>query len=259
MAVTYRPDYAKFLIHCPSDAWQSYYRTFCAAAHERQYKGDFLKSHKTKRLWFNAENGMETWSLEVWGEWSGIVDVLPVEWLDRLKRFDVRGVVWDATEDSIIAIGQHLQRTITTTNINVYSTKPRSKRDGRDAGGKGFSIGSHKSDLRITAYKRTGEPCAQEYQCSGSMLQSVVEHVKAIWGKTRRTTGPWRTLCSQIEERGSKRMASVFERADIGVYWPTFSRDDAPVLPPIQHEFIPSAEDLAEFDAWKEAFDKLEM
>ena len=88
--VTFRADYAKFLIEAQPEVWNHMYRVFCETSHEMKFAGEFLKSHKTNRLWFNAEKGMETWSLEVWGEWTGIVTRLPADWLLSLKRYDVR-------------------------------------------------------------------------------------------------------------------------------------------------------------------------
>jgi hypothetical protein len=243
--VTFRPDYAKFLIEAQPEVWNHMYRVFCETSHEMKFAGEFLKSHKTNRLWYNAEKGMETWSLEVWGEWAGIVSLLPSDWILSLKRFDVRAVVWDADNDTIITLGQHLQRTVTSHNIHVFSTKPASKRLGRDRGGKGFAIGSHKSDLRITCYKRTGEPVAQEFQCSGAMLTRLKMSAWEWYHKTGKTIDIWRNLSSRVQTEGNKRLVRVLEAAGVGTYWPTVGPSDMPALPPIQSGFIPTTGDFA--------------
>ena len=237
--VQFRPDYAKFLIECEPEVWNHMYRVFCETSHQMKFAGEFLKSHKTNRLWFNGEKGMETWSLEIWGEWAGIVTRLPSDWILSLKRFDVRSIVWDAEKDTIIALGQQLQRTITSHNINVYSTKPATKRLGRDRGGVGFAIGSHKSDLRITCYKRTGEPVAQEFQCTGAMLNRLKLAAWDWYQKTGQTIDPWVNLTKRIEAEGNKRLTRVLEAAGIGTYWPVIGPADIPSLPPIQAGFIP--------------------
>lgn len=247
--VTFRPDYAKFLIEADPDVWNQMYRVFCETSHQMKFAGEFLKSHKTNRLWFNAEKGMETWSLEVWGEWAGIVSRLPADWLLSLKRYDVRAVVWDASAETIVDLGQHLQRNVTSHNIHVYSTKPASKRMGRDRGGKGFAIGSHKSDLRISCYKRTGEPVAQEFQCTGAMLVRLKMAAWKWYHDTGKTIDIWRNLGHRIEVEGNRRLVRVLESAGVGTYWPTIGPHDLPVLPDTQAAFIPELEDLVADDA----------
>ncbi len=247
--VQFRPDYAKFLIEAKPEVWNHIYRTFCETSHEMKFNGEFLKSHKTNRLWFNAEKGMETWSLEVWGEWTGIVYRLPNFWSLWLKRFDVRAIVWDATKDTVLDLGQHLQRNVTSHNINVYNTKPASKRLGRDRGGVGFAIGSHKSDLRITCYKRTSEPVAQEFQCSGAMLQNIITDIVAAGVMDDETRSAWGAIGKRIEVQGNKRLVRVLESSGVGTYWPTIGAEDIPRLPPIQAAFIPEIVDILDDDA----------
>jgi hypothetical protein len=242
--VTFRPDYAKFIFECEPEVWNHIYRVFCETSHEMKFAGEFLKSHKTNRLWFNAQKGFETWTLEVWGEWAGIVTRLPSDWLLSLKRYDVRAIVWDASDDTIIELGQHLQRHVSSHNINVYSTKPASKRLGRDRGGKGFAIGSHKSDLRVTCYKRTGEPVAQEFQVTGAMLNRLKLAAWDWFIKTGKTIDPWRNLGARIEQEGNKRLMRVLESAGVGTYWPTVGAHDIPQLPPTQAAFMVELSDI---------------
>jgi len=241
--VTFRPDYAKFLIECDPDLWHHYYSELNRESHEMKFKGEWLKSHKVNRLWFNRESGYETWSIEIWGEWTGLVDRLPQNWLLFLKRYDVRAIIWDATKDTILDLGQHLQRNISSHNINVYSTRPATKRLGRDRGGVGFAIGSHKSDLRVTCYKRTSEPVAQEFQCSGAMLSRLVTQV---WNDLHTTGGQvnlFKALEREITKQGKRRLERVLEAAGVGTYWPIVGASDLPELPPIQAGFIPEVGD----------------
>lgn len=247
--VTFRPDYAKFMFECEPEVWNHIYRAANETSHLMKFKGEWLKSHKTQRLWYNAEKGTETWTLEIWGEWAGIVEKLPADWLLSLKRYDVRAIVWDATEDTILDLGQHMQRVVTSHNINVYATKPATKRLGRDRGGKGFAIGSHKSDLRITCYKRTGEPVAQEFQCTGAMLARLKLGAWDWYQKTGRTIDIWKNLGKRLEAEGNKRLVVVLERAGIGTYWPTIGAHDMPELPPIQGAFIPEIQDIIDDDS----------
>ena len=244
--VTFRPDYAKFLFECEPEVWNLLYRAFCEQSHEMKFAGEFLKSHKTNRLWFNPQNGYETWSLEIWGEWTGIISKMSPDWILSLKRFDVRAIVWDAGEDTIITLGQHLQRTVTSHNINVYSTKPASKRLGRDRGGKGFAIGSHKSDLRVTCYKRTGEPVAQEFQCTGAMLTRLKLQAWDWYHKTSGTIDIWKNLSNRIQVEGNKRLMRILESAGVGTYWPTVGAHDIPQMPPIQASMLVELSEIAD-------------
>jgi len=246
--VTFRADYAKFLIEAQPEVWNHMYRVFCETSHEMKFAGEFLKSHKTNRLWFNAEKGMETWSLEVWGEWTGIVTRLPADWLLSLKRYDVRAIVWDATKDTILDLGQHLQRNVTSHNVNVFSTKAATKRLGRDRGGVGFAIGSHKSDLRVTCYKRTGEPVAQEFQCTGAMLARLKLGAWDWYHKTSQTIDIWANLGKRIEVEGNKRLMKVLESAGVGTYWPTIGAEDLPRLPPVQSALLVELSEMIDED-----------
>ncbi|MFZ1990860.1 MAG: hypothetical protein WAW96_13945, partial [Alphaproteobacteria bacterium] len=241
--VHYRPDYAKFLVQCPDELWSHYYQALNIASHERKYAGEWLKSHKVNRLHYFPESGMSLWSVDIWGEWTGIVGSLPKEWLGYLKRFDVRSVVWDVTEETVIAVGQHIQRTLTSHNVNVYSTRPASKRLGRDRGGKGFAIGSHKSDLRIACYKRKGEPVAQEFQCSGAMLRRLVKKTLDRAGDVWQVYSIWVALKREIQLAGERRLARALLSAGITQFWHDLGPEDLPQLPPIQVSFGPTPVD----------------
>jgi len=246
--VTFRYDYAKFLIQCPPDMWHQWYQELTRESHEMKASGEWLKSHKTNRLWFNAEAGMETWSIDIWGEWASIIERLPMQWIQYLKRADVRAIVWEATEATIIDIGQHLQKHITSHNVNVYSTKPASKRLGRDRGGKGFAIGSHKSDLRVTVYKRTGEPCAQEFQCSGAMLARCVRECLEQGKYYSGAYSIWEGLKGKIEKAGNQRLQLILEKGGIGTYWPVIGAHNIAPLTPAQSAFIVEASDILDAD-----------
>lgn len=246
--VQFRIDYAKFLIHCEPDRWQTLYQGLNTLSHSRKYAGEWLKSMKVNRLWYNTDSGMETWSIDIWGEWAGIVELLDPHWMNWLKRLDVRAIVWDATADTILDVGQHLQRHTTSHNINVFNTKKASKRLGRDRGGVGFAIGSHKSDLRITTYKRTGEPVAQEFQCSGAMLSRLIGECREQEKFTSSAYSAWAMVTQKIERQGSQRLMRVLENAGIGTYWPVLGLSGVPGLPPVQSAFISAVQDIIDSD-----------
>lgn len=246
--VQFRYDYVKFLIQCEGDLWTTIYHGLNNLSHERKYKAEWLKSHKVNRLWYNPADGKETWAIDIWGEWAGIVELLDVHWLGWLKRADVRAIVWDANKDTVLDIGQHLQRNITSHNVNVFSTKPATKRLGRDRGGVGFAIGSHKSDLRITCYKRTGEPVAQEFQVSGAMLARLIGECQEQEQYYTGLYSIWEGLKVKMENEGQKRLMAVMEKGGIGTHWPVLGRHDIPRLPPTQGAFLAELSDIAADD-----------
>ena len=243
----FRADYAKFLIDCHPNEWQSYYHALNAASHERKYAGEWLKSHKVNRLWYNAAADMETWSIDIWGEWAGIVEALPAHWFPKLRRLDIRAVVWDADAETIKRIGQHLCGNVTSHNINLYNTRPGTKRLGRDRGGVGFAIGSHKSDLRITCYKRTGEPVAQEFQMTGAYLRRLKEDTIVSCGQNPEVVDLWRALRQAVQHAGQQRLERVFLSAGLNTFWPVVGPEPVPDLPPIQAGFLVELPDEEEY------------
>ena len=241
--VLYRYDYAKFMITCEPDRWQSIYQGLTLLSHERKYDTEWLKSHKVNRLWYNADSGFETWSIDIWGSWAGIVEVMPRHWLEYLRRADVRATVWETSSEDVITVGQHLQRSVSSYNVNVFSTRPATKRLGRDRGGVGFAIGSHKSDLRVTVYKRTHEPVAQEFQLSGTMLRRLTGEVVEQTVLLGDAFSVWENLKAKMVVAGEKRMNRVFESCGLGTAYPLYSRVSELETPPMQDTFVTDEEE----------------
>lgn len=237
--VRYRPDYAKFVFTVQRGTWHQYSERFHEASHQRKYSTEWLKSHKMNCWYSNQGIDTETWSVDIWGEWAGVVELLPVSFFPCLRRFDVRATIWDCDEATVVRIGSYLAEHVTSHNVTTYSTKPASKRLGRDRGGKGFGIGSHKSDLRVTVYKRSGEPAAQEYQCSGTMLHNIIAKLIEGGCLDNQTISPWAALSRDVQARGAARIDSVFNSAGLARYWPVLAAEPLPALPPIQSVFLP--------------------
>jgi hypothetical protein len=244
--VTFRPDYAKFVFTVPAGTWHQYSERFHEASHKLKYSTEWLKSHKMSPWYGNAALGTETWSVDIWGEWAGIVEHLPVAFFHSLRRFDLRSIMWDIDGDTIVSIGKHLVGTVTSHNIHLFATKPATKRMGRDRGGKGFAIGSHKSDLRVTIYKRAGEPCATEFQFHGTMLRNSVKDIGEDANVIPMLRSPYKALAAALMVKGEKRLQTVLEAGGIGTYWPQIRTADVPALPPIQASALfrlPAADD----------------
>lgn len=232
--VIYRFDYARFKIECAPENWEAIYGGFRKARETFKASGDFDKCHKVNRLWFNAAAGKETWALDVWGEWAGIVWSLDEFWFQYLTRLDVRRTLWDADGEAVMALGERLNRAGGPYNVHTFNSRPGSKRMGRDRGGVGFAIGSHKSDLRISCYKRTGEPSALEFQMTGRYLSRSMETARENWIATDKTAGLWYRLKECVQEAGEARFERVLENAGVGTYWPCAGPLPVPELPPLQ-------------------------
>lgn len=253
--VTYRPDYAKFLLHLPAGLFHQYYAALNRESHEVKYHGDWLNSHKVVALPCQRDD-YENTVIEIWGEWAGIVSRLdfPV-WGSSLRRLDVRAIVWDADEDAVLAVGQRLQRSDVGYNVEVFSSKPASKRMGRDRGGKGFRVGSRKSDVCSVVYKRSGDPVAIEFRFQGQVLRNMVEWVLYHYSGAEGTVDLWRHLVERGEAAGQKRLQTVLERAGIGTYWPTYAKADRDDYDQLQTSFAANLAQKGEEDghwAWYE-------
>lgn len=218
--IAYRPDYAKFTLDLPRGLFHQYYEALNRASHETKFHGDWLKSHNVQAL-PSMHPDRETTVIEIWGEWAGIVRSMPFsEWSKHLKRFDVRAIVWDTDGDAVLALGQRLQRGDIGYNVEAFNSKPASKRKGRDRGGKGFRIGSRKSDCCLVVYKRSGEPVAQEYRFQGQVLRTMVSMTIRSTKGYEDTIDPWQMMIDRCQSAGDTRFAKCLERVGIGSYWP---------------------------------------
>lgn len=211
----WRFDYAKFKFVTSSEHFNELYAEIKAAARLFDAKADFSKSHKIN-VFRNTSHTTYDYFVDIWGEFAGLVQYLPREpYFNCLKRCDVRAHEFDLTNEEIVYTGQVLQRPISQYNINVYSTRETTKRMGKDRGGKGFAIGSHKSDLRITYYKRKGEVSAVEYQFAGQKLITCLRSVLAVDEELHFGTSSWLDLKGKLSEEGGKRERHVFAHAGL--------------------------------------------
>lgn len=251
--IAFRPDYAKFLIVAPAGTFHQYYAALNRASHETKFHGDWLKSHKVQAL--PSQNpDYETTAIEIWGEWAGIVRSMPFSlWGKFLKRFDVRAIVWDADGDAVLAVGQRLQRADVGYNVEAFNSKPASKRLGRDRGGKGFRVGSRKSDVCSVVYKRTGEPVAMEFRFQAQVLRNMVEWVNYHLSTDERLFDAWQSLIERCESAGQRRLQLVLERAGIGTYWPVYAKEGRDDYDQLQTSFaaeLPEPRDEADEYEW---------
>lgn len=241
MTVIYRPDYAKWLFVLPRGLFHQYYEAFCRESHQVKFSGEFLRNHRVTAL--PSQNlDYENTVLEVWGEWAGLCERMTGdEWLTSLRRLDIRGTVWDASTDAVLYTGQLIQRADVGYNVEVFNSKPASKRQGRDRGGKGFRIGSRKSDVCVVCYRRTGEPVALEFRVQGTVLRKLYTQVITEMPTPVKWHSRWAYLKQLTQDIGEQRFNRILDRAGIGVYWPTISSDMGERPQQLQRAFYPPA------------------
>lgn len=123
---------------------------------------------------YNNATQQREYFVDVWGSLAqGIIELAP-DYVAAfgLRRVDVRMPLPEATEKGIAGVARVLAgRGKGRRNVNVFNSAPRSKEGGRNAGGMGIAIGSHKSDWRGSIYKRGSEPAAMEGQYQGKKLR----------------------------------------------------------------------------------------
>lgn len=226
--IDYRWDYLKLMVTHPIGSFNSYYRVICDAA--KPFVKDQLSWDRTHKVipWHSQHATLATTIVEVWGEAAELVKKLDWDtWHGAVKRLDVRAILWEVEEDAVLNTGQRLQRSVSSLNVEVFSSKPASKRLGRDRGGKGFRLGSRKSDVCVVVYKRTAEPAAQEFRFQGQALVNALRAVHEGFGPKSDVLDLWLALQNDLVRRGQRRLERGLEEAGIGTYWPLFDHKGA--------------------------------
>lgn len=139
--------------------------------------------HYNSRCLGASQDGQRRlYTFETWGEFSDKFAQVAgsARWVD-LHRLDLRIEIPVNVEALLGLAGYVEQNGKFGRNVQYFSTREREKKEGRHAGGRGVSIGSHKSDRRLVVYKRKGEKGAIELQLSGKLLRNLVGHAKEQW------------------------------------------------------------------------------
>lgn len=163
------------------------------------------------RVFPGGERGTSQYCLEVWGKMAGFVEFLDFEqWADRIMRIDVRRELHTAREDGIQELGERLRRSSKGgRNIMQYNSRPREKSRGRNAGGVGLAVGSHKSNWRASIYKRRGECAALEFQYSGEAVQRAVATQFARMSIPEVEKDPWAALRRHLAVEGLNKLERI--------------------------------------------------
>lgn len=144
------------------------------------------------------ESGKRRYIVSTWGHACDyLLQQLPTEYEGNVSRVDFR-IESEIVPENISRIKAMIEEhNPKGRNVQDFSTRKREKEYGRNAGGKGLAFGSHKSDVRLTAYKRNGEVGAIEIQVSGAKLQGITSIATAM----TRATPPvsfYAAVCDRI-------------------------------------------------------------
>lgn len=168
------------LHHQEFDRWQHTYRKWAEQAEYTAAENETGKSWNSRCLGADDATGKRLYSFETWGRFSEAwaQTVNPAEY-DNLQRLDYR-IEADIDTSKLPGFAHHVESNGRFgRNVSTFSSREREKKEGRHAGGKGCSIGSHKSDRRLVIYRRKGESGAIELQLSGQTLRRMVQAAKS--------------------------------------------------------------------------------
>ena len=173
-----RIDWISLMVSSHHDHAQQWYAE--AMTHwlaEEQRAGRHLRGGWKPQAQFNTSTKERQYYVEIWGEMAH-------KWLMMnywripgliVTRLDVRYTLESATEQglaSFVAAAASMDKG--RRNVQTFNSKSRVKKStARNSGGRGLAIGSHKSDKRVSLYKRAGEPVAIECQLQGDFLSKL--------------------------------------------------------------------------------------
>lgn len=163
------------------DLWQQMQEKLCQQAELVAADAGIEPKYNSRCLGVSDVGGKRIYSFETWGafseEWAQTVrDAI---WF-KVQRLDFR-IECELDPTTFAGFAGYVEKNGKyARNVNTFATREREKKEGRHAGGKGVSVGSHKSDRRLVVYKRKGEPGAIELQVSGNVLAQMIECAKGV-------------------------------------------------------------------------------
>lgn len=176
-----RCDKVTFLLDMEPDRFQTYLKEFEEfTSHISLTTGVPINSSARVRG-ADPERGTRLYELDTYGAGSDhLLRALPAHWISFISRLDYRTIT-NINVDNLYPLQGHLERNARRgRNVNMFNTRERTKLRGRNAGGRGVSVGSHKSDQRLVIYKRKGEQGAIELHVTGMVLQREVKRAKML-------------------------------------------------------------------------------
>lgn len=157
------------------DLWQAeLLKLGMQARHVAEDEGVDAK-YNTRCLGATPDGQKRLYTFETWGIFSDHwAQVVGDRYWTEVERLDLR-IECDVDAGKLLGVADHISKVGKYgRNVQYFDTREREKKAGRHAGGKGVSVGSHKSDRRLVIYKRKGERGAIELQLSGKLLHGLV-------------------------------------------------------------------------------------
>jgi len=207
-----RCDYAKFAVKLTVAAAVQAQQDFINAMEQHPEQGKEGKGYNITSV-RRYDDGTYLYVFETWGVQAEAIQYLDFDrWSKHLDRLDVRRDM-DVSPSGVNSIYNHLlEHKAGNRNVQLFNSRTRSKRQGRQSGGQGIAIGSHKSDFRMTVYKRGNERGAIEFQLQGKRIQDAVKGtalVKSMDGLPFNES-PWAFLIHTCDARGASTAEETF-------------------------------------------------
>lgn len=186
-----RIDYVRVLFRGPvegTERWQNSIRDMLAEKY-RPTAAEMRKHCKFGTM-FDGKTKKVAPYFEVWGEAADqIAYEMPMRWKDDITRLDFRTVIPDPPKDPAMLADDFMNLNGNNRrSIGFKKSPPRTKVEGRDAGGTSITIGSHESDRRLAIYKRGKERWALECQYSRQGVRELINLAWQYWSETKGIT-----------------------------------------------------------------------
>lgn len=186
-----RIDYVRVLFRGPvegTERWQNSIRDMLAEKY-RPTAAEMRKHCKFGTM-FDGKTKKVAPYFEVWGEAADqIAYEMPMRWKDDITRLDFRTVIPDPPKDPAMLADDFMNLNGNNRrSIGFKKSPPRTKVEGRDAGGTSITIGSHESDRRLAIYKRGKERWALECQYSRQGVRELMHLAWQYWSETKGIT-----------------------------------------------------------------------
>jgi hypothetical protein len=252
----YRWDYLKLQFEMEPDRFHNYLEKLDAIGKERVGMARWKAAIRVKAGGDTGAGRRRYW-ITVIGSAALVVNHLPFSWWPHVTRLDVKATDLEYTDEEVHFMRCELLGHKNPYNIVAMNSKDRLKNEKRDAGGQGFSIGSHKSDLRVAMYRRGREGVGLEFQCKDDTLERLQKKHAAAFPPSEHPSTYWLALKQDIILVGEQRFARAFAAA--GLYSSPiigerdFPADAAPVPDPQDPPF--HTQGILLFDTLDDALD----
>jgi len=216
----FRWDYVSFWFDCAPDLFHTHLAYLDGLMNEVPPSHNWKQQMKV-HAHGPGQGDSRRYSITIFGAAATVVSRLPVFWHKFIRRLDIKCWPPELDEAAVVEMRDVLLNSKTGYNVTGHNGKPRQKTDKRDAGGNSLSIGSHKSDLRISVYQRSREHACLEFQVSGDMLKRVFANQLRLGGSTQRPAGFWTGVKSELQELGNARFNRCLVNAGVVRWRPT--------------------------------------